>query len=281
MIDYISAKEHGVAAKPPHLPWNNERALDKYRFNKPIRAYSEEDLTRISHDIAEQAKRDLNTFTVGKRSPFSVIATAAAANVTKHVGVESVTVKAKKKKMEREKYKAERQKKRMQEIEKELDLYEKEVNLGSELRQKAAMYRGKSAKAIAQTLLEESRRNVQNERMYKPDFQASRTLVNRDYTNLSKNVLAKALMESKAMNSCDSRVTESITETVRVRETSPTTCVVRINTELPAIDNSYLNQLNELKETVKQFDDLSVYILNDSRWDLNKLGVHVLCNTNF
>ncbi|GBP97181.1 Paramyosin, short form, partial [Eumeta japonica] len=121
MIDYISAKEHGVDAKPPHLPWNNERGLEKYRPDRPVRVYSTEDLTRIAKDISEQAKQDLNHFEICKRTPFSVCATASAANIAKHVGVESVIVKAGKKKANREKIKAERQKKRMDEIEKELD----------------------------------------------------------------------------------------------------------------------------------------------------------------
>ncbi|XP_063837464.1 paramyosin, short form-like [Ostrinia nubilalis] len=267
MIDYITAKEHGVSAKPPHLPWNNERGLDKYRFDKPVKAYSEEDVTRISHEIAEQAKRDLNKFDVAKRSPFSVVATAAAANVTKHVGVESVTVKAKKKKLDREKINAERQKKRMDEIEKELELYEAASKVGAELRGKAMMYRGKSAKAIAQTLLEESRKNVDQARVRRMDTEAKKNVIDRNYAKLAQNIMSKT-MESKYSNQSESRVSESVSETIRTvrRSVSPTTCIVRVQTEIPIIDNSYVQHINELKDTLRQFEQISTSFCIDTRW---------------
>ncbi|KAF9422012.1 hypothetical protein HW555_002232 [Spodoptera exigua] len=269
MIDYISAKGQGVAAKPPHLPWNNERGLDKYRFDKPIRTYSEEDVTRLSHEIADQAKRDLNTFNVTKRSPFSVIATADAANVVKHVGTESVTSKTRKKKEERDKYKIERQKKRMNEIEKELQLYEKEVNVGAELRGKAKMYRGKSAKAIAQTLLQESRQNVSESKPTRIEYRGKRSVIDKNLSQITQNVLSKAVVQSKISGAAANEISEKMTETIHraIRETSPTTCVVRIR-EVPAIeckvDESYLQPLNELKQTIKQFDQLNTCLLIDS-----------------
>lgn len=265
MIDYITAKQHGVSAKPPHLPWNNERGLDKYRFDKPVKVYSEEDVSRISHEVAEQAKRDLNKFDVAKRSPFSVIATAAAANVTKHVGVESVTVKAKKKKVDREKINAERQKKRMDEIEKQLELYEAEANVGAELRGKAMMYRGKSAKAIAQTLLDESRKNVAQGKMRRMDTDARKSVIDRNYAKLAESIMSKTV-DSKISNISESKISESISETIRsVRQTSPTTCVVRIQTEIPVIDESYVYHLQELKETLKQLDQINTSFLIDRR----------------
>lgn len=270
MIDYISAKGQGVAAKPPHLPWNNERGLDKYRFDKPIRTYSEEDVTRLSHEVADQAKRDLNTFNVTKRSPFSVIATADAANVVKHIGTESVTSKTRRKKEERDKYKIERQKKRMNEIEKELELYEKEVNVGAELRGKAKMYRGKSAKAIAQTLLQESRQNVVESKPTRIEYRGKRSVIDKNLSQITQNVLSKAVVQSKISGAAANEISEKMTETIHraIRETSPTTCVVRIR-EVPSIeckvDDSYLQPLNELKQTIKQFDQLNTCLLIDSR----------------
>lgn len=268
MIDYISAKGQGVATKPPHLPWNNERALDKYRFDKPIQAYSEADVTKISHEIAEQAKRDLNTFNISKRSPFSVIQTAAAANVTKHVGVESITTKARKKKVDREKIKVERQKKRMDEIEKELELYEKEVNVANELRGKAKMYRGKSAKAIAQTLLGESRKNVAEDRYKKIEFKGKRSTIEQNLSKITQNVMSQAVAESRISSAAANKLQDVITESVSktIRATSPSTCVVRIhNIEIPAIDNSYIHKLNELKQTIRQFDELNACFMIDKR----------------
>lgn len=268
MIDYISNKGQGVATKPPHLPWNNERGLDKYRFDTPIKAYSEEDVSRYSHEIAEQAKRDLNTFNISKRSPFSVIQTAAAANVTKHVGAESITTKTNKKKVEREKFKVERQKKRMNEIEKELELYEKEVNVGAELRGKAKLYRGKSAKAIAQTLLGESRKNVAEDRLNKIEIHGKRSVIDRNLSKITQNVMSQAVAESRISCAAASKLQEAVTQSVSrtIRETSPTTCIVRIqNIEIPTVDYSYVQKLNELKKTIRQFDELNTSFIIDTR----------------
>ncbi|XP_060809518.1 paramyosin, short form-like [Amyelois transitella] len=264
MIDYISDKEKGRAGKPPHLPWNNERGLDKYKYDK-VQTYTDQEVAKLSREVAEQAKRDLNNFEVTKRTPFSVIATAAAANVTKHVGVESITTKAAKKNMNREKIKAERRKKRMDEIEKELELYEKEANVGNELRSKAIMYRGKSAKAIAHTLLEESRKNVAQGKIRKMDFEARKRAVDRNYAYLSENIASQTL--HKFSTTCENKMSEAISETIRaVREHSPTTCIVRIKSEAPIIvEETYLQPLQELKETIRQFENISTNIMIDKR----------------
>lgn len=267
MIDYITDKEHGVASKPPHLPWNNERGLEKYRFDKPVRVYSQEDVSRISREVSEQAKRDLNDFRVAKRSPFSVAATAQAANVTKHVGVESVTVKAKKKKVDRENIRAERQKKRMEEIDKELELYEKNVNVGAELRGKAFMYRGKSAKAIAQALLQESRCNVSEGQVRDMNLQARKHAVDRSLARMSENIMSSmSQSESRMSRTTQNQMSESISEAVRtIREVSPRRCIVTIDTEFPSMQDSYLRTLSDLKETLKQFDRLQTNLMIDTR----------------
>lgn len=270
MIDYISERQHGVSAKPPHLPWNNERGLEKYRFDKPIRPYSEEDASRIAREVAEQAKRELNKCDVSKqRSAFSVIATAAAANVTKHVGVESVSVKANKKKVDREKIKAERQKKRMDEIEKELELYEKAVNVGAELRGKALVYRGKSAKAIAQTLLQESRKNVDQGTVRHMDVQARKKIVDRNLARVTENLMSSVQKsENRICNMSDYNNTfsESVSKAVRsIRATSPRKCIVTIESEYPTIDESYIYKINEIKDTLKQFEHLQTNFFIDTR----------------
>ncbi|XP_049884738.1 paramyosin, short form-like [Pectinophora gossypiella] len=270
MIDYISAKERGVSSKPPHLPWNNERGLEKYRFDKPVRAYSNEDLTRIAREVSEQAKKDLNKYNISKRAPITVVATAAAANVTKHVGVESVTVKAKKKKVEREAIKAERQKKRMDEIEKELQQYEREANVGAELRGKAMMYRGKSAKAIAQTLLQETRKNCAEGQMRKMDLHARKALIDRSLARSTENLISSMMSESRISNiskMSESKFSESLSEAVRsIREVSPRRCIVTVETEYPAIQETYMQTLSDLKETLKQFDRLNTRLLIDTRY---------------
>ncbi|CAG9138347.1 unnamed protein product, partial [Plutella xylostella] len=268
MIDYINAKEQGIHSKPPHLPWNNERGLEKYRFDKPIRAYSQEDVNRISHDISEQAKRDLNDFRVAKRSAFSVVQTAAAANVSKHVGAESVTVKNKKKKVDREKIKTERQKKRMEEIEREVSSLQAEMNVGAELRGKAATYRGKSANAIAQSLLDESRRNISDGQIRHMDSQQVRNILDKRIAKFSKSsedlskISSSSSVSMRQSQRNESSYSESFSESMRsVRATSPRTCIVRIHTEIPIIDDSYLQRLHELKQTLAELDQLNMSLM--------------------
>ncbi|XP_031767263.1 paramyosin, short form-like [Galleria mellonella] len=266
MIDYISAKENGAPRTLPHLPWNNERGLDKYKFGK-VQTYSEQEVAKLSREVAAHAKRDLNTFDVTKRTPFSVVATAAAANVTKHVGVESISTKTKKKRIDREKIKAERQKKRMAEIEKELQLYEAEANVGAELKSKALMYRGKSAGAIAQVLLDESRKNVSEGKFRNLDSDIKKR-VDRNYAILSKKIMNEALQETLS-SKLENKLEETVSETIRtIREVSPTTCIVRIKTEAPIIvDDSYLITLQELKETLKEFESLNTNVIVDRRYN--------------
>lgn len=266
MIDYISAKEHGASATPPHLPWNNERGLEKYRTDRPIERYSEQDVSRISKEVAEHAKKELNTYNVGKRTPLSVVATAAAANVGKHVGIESVTVKGKRTKVNREKFKAERQKKRLEEIENELELYDKAVNVGSELRGKALMYRGKSASAIAQVLLDESRRNVAQGSVRKMDFNAKKEAIDRNLAKVSERIMSEVASQSHLSRTSQAQLSEQIEETVRtMRATSPVTKCVVIRTEMPIIDTSYVEKINELRATLNQFEQLSTSLCIEKR----------------
>ncbi|XP_045509663.1 paramyosin, short form isoform X2 [Colias croceus] len=259
MIDYITAKQQGESVKPPHLPWNNERGLEKYRFDKPIKAYSEHDLRKISRDVAEQAKRDLSSMSVSKRSPFSVIKTAAAANLTKHIETESVTVKTKRKKVEKEKLFKERQNKMLADVERELARLGSNAAIESELRSKAKLYRGKSAKAIAHTLLEESKHNVLSENKkgtykknlkFNDDWQESKSL---------------AIKHTKHQNLDDVLPPEFKIKSIQtLSESSPKVCLVQIETEIPNINIEYVEKLNELKETIKQFDKLDMSILASS-----------------
>ncbi|XP_038216616.1 paramyosin, short form-like [Zerene cesonia] len=258
MIDYITAKQQGESVKPPHLPWNNERGLEKYRFDKPIKAYSEHDLRKISRDVSEQAKKDLSSVSISKRSPFSVIATAAAANITKHIETESVTVKTKRKRVEKEKLFKERQNKMLADVEKQLATLGSNAAIESELRSNAKLYRGKSAKAIAHTLLEESKQNVINEN--KKGIQKKNFKLDNDWQEL------KTLQHINRQNLDNVLPSEFKIRSIQTLcESSPKVCLVQIETEIPNINIEYVEKLNELKETIKQFDKLDMSILASSR----------------
>ncbi|KPI96180.1 Paramyosin, short form [Papilio xuthus] len=249
MIDYIAAKEQGVAAKPPTLPWNNERGLEKYRYDGPIKTYSEADLSRISKEVAEKAKKDLNNFNVTKRSPFSVIATAAATNVSKHVATESVVVKTKKKRSERTKL--ERQNTYVTDNAL-LDKSFSESAVGAKVKGQSKVYKGKSAKAIAQTLLSEGLNNVSEVRLKNFNLRSNFTN-NNDYTIRSRRV------ESGDYEAELSQITKAI----QLAKNPPKVCVVRIETDIPSIDESYRQRLIELKETINQFENINTSFVMD------------------
>lgn len=259
MIDYISAKKGGSQVEPPHLPWNNERGLEKYRFDKPVKTYSEGDVLKLSQEVSERAKRDLNTFNVGRRTPFTVVQTAAAANLTKHVGVKSVSVKTRKKKIEKENVRIERHSRR-DELEKSLDLYNAQLNVGAELKGKAKVYRGKSAKAIAQTLLEETRNNVADGKIKRLNVNMENFDASNVVGNISKNFVLKS-SDSKSRIAYENKLDEIAAITMK----TPKVCVVQIETEIPTINTEYVQKINELKETINQFEQLNTSLLFDQR----------------
>ncbi|XP_013179264.1 PREDICTED: paramyosin, short form-like [Papilio xuthus] len=253
MIDYIAAKEQGVAAKPPTLPWNNERGLEKYRYDGPIKTYSEADLSRISKEVAEKAKKDLNNFNVTKRSPFSVIATAAATNVSKHVATESVVVKTKKKRT-----KLERQNTYVTDNAL-LDKSFSESAVGAKVKGQSKVYKGKSAKAIAQTLLSEGLNNVSEVRLKNFNLRSNFT-DNNDYTIRSRRV----------ENGDYEAELSQITKAIQLAKNPPKVCVVRIETDIPSIDESYRQRLIELKETINQFENINTSFVMDRRYRILK-----------
>ncbi|CAG9558818.1 unnamed protein product [Danaus chrysippus] len=253
MIDYIVAKKEGSDIKPPHLPWNNERGLDKYRYDRPVKNYSESDIRKLSHEVAERAKRDLNTFSVGKRTPFSVIQTAAAANLTKHVATKSVSVRSKKIKkdtVESLKY----QNVEDTDLKKQLELYNKELNIESDLKGKAKIFRGKSAKAIAQTLLNETNKGLAEGKIKKVKVA--------DLSMAERNNMSQKLMSEFNKNSSIAFQNE-IKQIAEATIKTPKVCVVQIETEIPTINNDYLEKIHELKQTINQFEALSSNILID------------------
>lgn len=256
MIDYITAKKMGTEVEPPHLPWNNERGLEKYRFDKPVKTYSENDLLKISQEVAEKAKNDLNTFKVAKRSPFSVVATAAATNLTKHVATESVTVKTRKQRVERENFSAVEGRG----LDSNVHFMGSDLKLRKELKGNAKIYRGKSAKAIAQVLLSETNKNLTEGKIKKMNINVGKVNLDGTFGRLSENAISK-IADSKTRSIIKNKLNELAVETGK----APKVCVVQIETEIPTINTDYIEKINELKNTINQFDQLDTSLLYNQR----------------
>ena len=146
MIDYLDKKERKTKPKEyPHLPWSNERGLDKYSSKQLVRSYTEEDLHKLARQAEEQAKRDLKTFKIAKRTNFSLSKSASAASVTKHIKQVSL--------------------KKVKSYEKLHDMAEdiptlEDLNITDAQKFAQEYLRGKSAKGIEAHLLAESLKNV-------------------------------------------------------------------------------------------------------------------------
>ncbi|KAI4471698.1 myotonic dystrophy s/t kinase-related [Holotrichia oblita] len=152
MIDYIDAKDKGGRAERPHLPWSNERGLEKYSPRKTVRCYSPEDLTRISRQTEARVKTKLKDFKATTKSKFQLEASVSAATITKKVHTEAK--KAKKIIKEIDKIK---NKMAAEDVKYEPDM-KKLVQEGLKSAQK--YLQGKTAKGIEGQLLAEARKNI-------------------------------------------------------------------------------------------------------------------------
>ena len=86
MIEYLDIKDKKLKPKEyPHLPWNNERGLDRYSSRNIVRSYTEQDIHKLAEKAEQQAKEDLKTFKLAKRTNFSISKSASASLVTKHI----------------------------------------------------------------------------------------------------------------------------------------------------------------------------------------------------
>lgn len=86
MLEYLDIKDKKLKPKEyPHLPWNNERGLDRYSSRNLVRSYTEQDIHKLAEKAEQQAKEDLKTFKLAKRTNFSISKSASASLVTKHI----------------------------------------------------------------------------------------------------------------------------------------------------------------------------------------------------
>lgn len=211
MIDYIEAKKHGN--KPPqypHLPWTNERGLEKFKSRNLVRSYSNENLKELSEKLSEQAKKDLLDQRIIKRSAFSVAKTASAARVTKHISDESVVKKTTRKIQEREE---ELQKSQdiadmeLAKILKEFHDDRKEVYLSPSLKQ---AIKGKSANGIRDALLAESNKNIRCGSIDSDVEMLESVRMRQQRACSERRIVHVTMMDERATQQLDSTVQKSI-----------------------------------------------------------------------
>lgn len=146
MIEYLDSKERKLKPKEyPHLPWNNERGLDRYSSRNLVRSYTEQDIHKLAEKAEKQAKEDLKKFKIAKRTNFSISKSASASLVRKHI--KQVTLKRVKSQG------------RIQDMDEDGLILECENFIDAD-KFAQEFLRGKSAKGIEAHILAESLRNV-------------------------------------------------------------------------------------------------------------------------
>lgn len=146
MIEYLDIKDKKLKPKEyPHLPWNNERGLDRYSSRNLVRSYTEQDIYKLAEKAEKQAKEDLKTFKIAKRTNFSLSKSASASLVTKHI--KQLTLKRVK------------SQDRIEDMAED-GLFLEDGNLTDQQTFAQEFLRGKSAKGIEAHILAESLRNI-------------------------------------------------------------------------------------------------------------------------
>ena len=146
MIEYLDIKDKKLKPKIyPHLPWNNERGLDCYSSRNLVLSYTEQDIHKLAEKAEQQAKEDLKTFKLAKRTNFSISKSASASLVTKHI-----------KQLKLKKVKSQDRIEDMAED----GLFLEEGNLTDPQRFAQEFLQGKSAKGIEAHILANSLRNI-------------------------------------------------------------------------------------------------------------------------
>ncbi|CAH1187824.1 unnamed protein product [Phyllotreta striolata] len=84
MVDFVEEKSAGRKANFPHLPWTDELGLDQFDPLK-IKAYSQEDLSRVARKTEASAKARLRDFKSSASSSFVLQKSVSASNITEKV----------------------------------------------------------------------------------------------------------------------------------------------------------------------------------------------------
>lgn len=158
MIEYLDSKKiKDRKVEYPHLPYTNERGLDKYSPRKLIRSYTEADLHELSRQATDKAAEDLRNLKIHKQSGYSLQKTVSSAAV-QQVRVEAVVKKTKKRKQKKV---AEEQMSRVKEFD-----YDPDIDKQAEwsLKKIKRYLQGKSANAIEQVLLRDSEHNMNKQK---------------------------------------------------------------------------------------------------------------------
>lgn len=153
MVDYIDDKSRGRRVNYPELPWTDERGLQQYNPSGLIRSYSERDLSTISRQTEARAKTRLKDFKATTKTQFDLEQSVSAASITRKIRTEEKKSKKRQILRQIDQIKA----KLTDKAEGEEEIAER---IQTSLKSIKNYMHGKSAKAIEDQLLAESKRHI-------------------------------------------------------------------------------------------------------------------------
>jgi hypothetical protein len=178
MIDYLNKKRDGKKPEQlPYLPLTAERGMSRFSTREyTVQKYTPEDITVLASESEREAKKLLPDYrSTVKRSAFSVVSTADASRLTKHLTKGSIEDRYRAKATERtlanQKYEEEINKMAMSRTKYFDEL--KNKDLTPELRKAV---RGKTSNQIRDILLAESFRGERKDDEYNAKHQVNRSV---------------------------------------------------------------------------------------------------------
>lgn len=162
MIDWLDDRDRGLRTPNPHLPWLNERGLKKYDpSQQTIKTYSKERARQLAVEAQLRAQQSLREVKEGPilhaRSPFSLAKQVEVANsLAKKVLGESIEER------HSEKILRERELSDLRRRTEDALAEFRPLRMTTDL--ESSSYRAKSRRAIANELIMESMRHLQDSR---------------------------------------------------------------------------------------------------------------------
>jgi hypothetical protein len=178
MIDYLDNKRRSATPQPlPHLPLEDERCLTRYSVRKSIPTYSESDLSVLSKEAQDTAKKQLLDFRSDyPRSHFSVIKTADAVRLAKHLKSDTVEDRQLQRDIENRRIARQIEREEHYKMMRSLNRYDNDRDAMMSKSLKTAI-KGKSALQIRDILLADAQKNLRqsevNEVSYKQQIQTA------------------------------------------------------------------------------------------------------------
>lgn len=243
MIDYLDRRDSSNFEENlqlPHLPWTNERYIERYDPKNPLKLYSDQDAKKIAIKSQESALRNIINFDV-KNSYFGAIPTADATKLLRKLPKTSALEAVYKRDVG----------KLIKDIENlEMDAY----------------YRYKEGE---RRMLEEDRENF--------SYEMKRAIRGKSANQIRNILLADSLKKIKESTDNDAKIFRECYATSRTRRAARSLSEQRPNAcectpEKPNACHAVSYSIQNIKKDLSSFTNKTEEFLNDSRYRLHSIN---------